>query len=160
MKTYLILVSVLFAGMLHQVCAQSLDEIIVQKRGLTFAYYHNGRQLRNNELLYLLDDNPEAKKELKKAHRNMMPARVLSYTGGLILAYPISAHIAGGTPSWTMAGIGAGLLFLSLPFTGAVMKREHQAIYVYNGGLQYAAKPRVNMEFGYEQKGATLKISF
>lgn len=160
MKTYLTLALVLFASLLHQVCAQSLDEIIVQKRGLAFTYYQNGRQLKNNELLHLLDNNPEAKKELKKAHRNMMPARALSYTGGLILAYPISAHIGGGVPSWSMAGIGAGLLFLSLPFTGAVMKREHQAIYVYNGGLQYVSKPKVNMEFGYEQKGATLKVSF
>jgi hypothetical protein len=160
MKTYLMLAVLLIAGLLNQSYAQIANEIDVQKKGLGFAYYLNGREISKNELLYILKDDPEAERFIKKSNRNIFPGKVLRYAGAASLGLAVGTYVTGGSPSWAAAGIGAALVFVSLPFTGAVLKREQQAVYVYNGGVRYASKPKVDMTLGYEQHGATLKISF
>lgn len=160
MKTYLTLIILVVASMLNQTYAQGLDEVVVQKKGLGFAYYHGGREISKNELLYVLKNDPEAQRMIKKSNRNIFPGKVLRYAGAATLGLAVGTYLTGGAPSWTAAGIGAGLVFISLPFTGAVLKHEQEAIYVYNGGVQYASKPKVDMTLGYEQYGATLKINF
>jgi hypothetical protein len=160
MKTYLLLVVLVIAGLLNQSYAQSPDEIVVQKKGLGFAYYLNGREISKNELLYVLEGDPDAERMIKKSHRNIFPGKVLRYAGTASLGLAVGTYLTGGSPSWAAAGIGAALVFVSLPFTGAVLKREQQAIYTYNGAVRYASKPKVDMTLGYEQHGATLKINF
>lgn len=160
MKTYLLLAVLLLASLLTQSYAQSADEIVVKKKGLGFAYFLGGREISKNELLYVLESDPAAERMIKKSHRNIFPGKVLRYAGAASLGLAAGTYLTGGSPSWAAAGIGAVLVFVSLPFTGAVLKREQQAIYVYNGGVRYDSKPKVDMTLGYEQHGATLKINF
>ena len=160
MKTYILILLLTLSGISHISLAQSPEEIIVQKKGLGFAYYQNGRQIGKNELLHILDGNPAARQELRKGYRNAWPATVLTYAGGLLLSYPMGKQLAGGHPNWLVSGAGAGLLTFSIPFVGAKMKREHQAIYVYNGGTYYAAKPRTDLRLGYGYNRATVALAF
>ena len=160
MKTYLMIAVLVITGLLNQTFAQINNEIVVQKKGLGFAYYLDGREISKNELLYVLKDDPEAERMIKKSNRNIFPGKVLRYAGAASLGLAVGTYVSGGSPSWAAAGIGAALVVVSLPFTGAVLKREHQAIYAYNGAVRYASKPKVDMTLGYEQHGATLKINF
>jgi hypothetical protein len=160
MKTYLLTLLLILSGLSYPVLAQSSDEIIVQKKGLGFAYYHNGRQISKKELLHVLESDPVARHELKKGYRNALPATLLTYAGGLLITYPMGKQLAGGHPNWLVSGAGAGLLTFSVPFAGAKMKREHQAIYAYNGGTHYAAKLRTDLRFGYALNRATVALAF
>lgn len=160
MKTSLLIVLLVLSGMCQPVWAQIQDEIIVQKKGLGFAYYQNGRQIGKNELLHILDNNPAARQELHKGYRNAWPATLLTFAGGLLISYPMGKQLAGGHPNWLVSGAGAGLLTFSLPFAGARMKREHQAIYVFNSGTHFAARPRTDLRLGYAFNRATVALAF
>lgn len=160
MKTYVLILLLVLSGISCPVLAQSADEIIVQKKGLGFSYYHNGRQISKKELLHVLDSNPVARQELRQGYRNAWPATLLTYAGGLLITYPMGKQLAGSHPNWLISGAGAGLLTFSLPFAGAKMKREHQAIYAYNGGTHYAAKPRTDLRLGYGYNRATVALAF
>lgn len=160
MKTCLMLAVLVMTGLLNYCYAQSPNEVVIQKKGLGFAYYLDGREISKNELFYVLEGDPAAERIIKKSHRNKFPGKVLRYAGAASLGMAVGTYVTGGPPNWAAAGIGAALVVISLPFTGAVLKREQQAIYAYNGAVRYASKPKVDMTLGYEQHGATLKISF
>jgi hypothetical protein len=160
LKTYFIVLLLFLSSLPSRAMAQGQDEILVQKKGFGFAYFHNGRQISKNELLHILDSDPGAKRELQKGFRNELPAAVLSYAGGLLISYPLGKQVAGGEANWLVSGAGSGLLTFSIPFAGAKMKREHEAIYVYNGGMQYAARPRTDLRLGYAYNRATVVLSF
>jgi hypothetical protein len=143
MRTILtFLLTVLACSFLNQVCAQSQGEIFVQQRGLSFAYYMDGRQISKSELHAVLDRHLEANKELKQGHKNMLPATLLSYAGGLLLGYQVTSQLTKGQSNWAVAGAGASMITLSLPFTGAAMKREQHAVYRYNIALRQAAEQK------------------
>ncbi len=160
MKTYLLVLLLVLSGFSYPVLAQNTDEIIVQKRGLGFSYFHNGRQISKKDLLHVLESDPAARQELKKGYRNAWPASLLTFAGGFLISYPMGKQLAGGQPNWLVSGAGAGLLTFSLPFAGAKMKREHEAIYVYNGGSHYAARPRTDLRVGYAHHGVTVALVF
>ncbi|WP_143732128.1 hypothetical protein [Pontibacter lucknowensis] len=160
MKTYLLMVLLILSSMYNCSLAQGDGEIIVQKKGLGFAYYQHGRQISKKQLLHILDQHPEARQELQKGNRNSLPASVLSYAGGLLITYPMSRQLSGNQPNWLISGAGASLLTFSIPFAGARMKREHRAIYVYNEGLRYASKPQPDIRLGYAFNRATLIFTF
>jgi hypothetical protein len=146
MKTiFAFLMTVLACSFLNQVCAQSQGEIFVQQRGLSFAYYMDGRQISKSELHAVLDRHLEANKELKQGHKNILPANLLSYAGGLLLGYQVTSQLTKGQSSWAVAGAGAGMITLSLPFSGAIMKREHHAVSRYNIALRQAAEQNQDM---------------
>ncbi|MFD2247842.1 hypothetical protein [Pontibacter ruber] len=159
-KLYALLIVVLLAGYVNHVNAQSQGEIVVKRNAIGNAYFLNGQLLSRNELLYVLESNPEAKKELKIAYRNNAPATILSYAGGFLIGYPIGAQLGGGEPNWKVAGVGLGLMALSFPFTSAIRKHEHNAISIYNNGLKKTYKSKVDLQLGYAGNGAALKLVF
>ncbi|MDO6391246.1 hypothetical protein Q4E40_13990 [Pontibacter sp. BT731] len=158
MKTSLPLLLLFLSSVLNSSFAQPSDEIIVQKKGLGFVYYRNGNQISKKQLLHILDQHPEARKELQKGHRNSLPASALAFAGGLLIGYPMSRQLTGYQPNWLVSG--AGLVTFSIPFAGAKMKREHQAIYVYNEGLRYAKRPNTDLRVGYAYSQAMLVFTF
>lgn len=160
MKTYLLLLLLGLSSVLNFAFAQAGGEIIVQKKGLGFAYYQHGNQISKKQLLHILDQHPEARQELQKGQRNSFPATALTYAGGLLISYPLSRKLTGYQPNWLVSGAGASLLTFSIPFAGAKMKREHQAIYVYNEGLRYAKRPDKDLRVGYAYNRASLVFTF
>lgn len=160
MKTFFLLLLLVLSSVLNTSFGQTSDEIIVQKKGLGFVYYHNGNQISKKQLLHILDQYPEARKELQKGHRNSLPASALAFAGGLLIGYPMSRQLTGYQPNWLVSGAGAGLVTFSIPFAGAKMKREHQAIYVYNEGLRYAKRPNTDLRVGYAYSRAMLVFTF
>ncbi|PVY42146.1 hypothetical protein [Pontibacter virosus] len=160
MKASLLLLLLGLSSVLNVSFAQHGGEIIVQKKGLGFAYYQQGSQISKKQLLHILDQHPEARKELQKGHRNTLPASVLTYAGGLLISYPMSKQLVGTQPNWLVSGAGASMLTFSIPFAGAKMKREHQAIQVYNQGLQSAKRQHTDLRVGYAYNRASFVFTF
>lgn len=101
MKTSLLLLLLNFSSVFNGITAQYSDEIIVQKKGFGFAYYQTGSQLSKEQLLHILDQHPEARKELQKGHRNSLPASMLTYAVGLLITYPMSRQLATNLTGWS-----------------------------------------------------------
>jgi hypothetical protein len=53
-----------------------------------------------------------------------------------MIGWPVGAAIGGGNPNWAMAGIGAGLIVVSIPISQGVNKHAAIAVDSYNKGLE------------------------
>lgn len=60
---------------------------------------------------------------------------ILGYAGGFMIGWPLGTAIGGGEPNWALAGIGAGLVVLSIPLSSSAKKKTIKAIELYNQGL-------------------------
>jgi hypothetical protein len=76
-----------------------------------------------------------------------------------MVGWPIGAAMAGGEPNWTMAGIGAGLIIISIPISLKFNKQAKQAVDIYNGGLQ-SSSLRTKSELRFLMTGNGLGLTF
>lgn len=53
-----------------------------------------------------------------------------------MVGWPLGSALAGAKPEWIMAGIGAGLIAVSIPITRKYNKQAKSAVDEYNGGLE------------------------
>ncbi|WP_128397008.1 hypothetical protein [Botryobacter ruber] len=134
--------------------------VVTKKVGTTFTL--DGVKLSPSQLEDVVRENPEALQEMKVARRNMIPVTVLSYAGGFMVGYPLGSAIGGGTPNWTMAGVGAGLLALSIPFSVGYSKHAQQAAELYNEGLYTSQdrQGRLRFRLGFATSGPGLAVTF
>jgi hypothetical protein len=98
-------------------------------------YTQNEELLTMAELEQAMEVNPEAFRLIKKSRTNNTFATVLSFTGGLLVGFPIGTAIAGGDPEWALAGVGAGLIVVSIPISSKSYKQGMQAVSLYNSTI-------------------------
>ncbi len=80
-------------------------------------YTQNGELLTMAEVQQAMEISPEALRLIKKSKANNSLATVLSFAGGLLVGFPLGTAIGGGEPEWAIAGVGAGLIVLSIPIS-------------------------------------------
>jgi hypothetical protein len=140
--------------------AQYQSDSITVKKGLGTTFLQNDRRLKPKELLVITKANPAAFKEMKIAKSNYDASSVFGFVGGFLVGWPIGTALGGGEPNWTMAGIGAGLIVVSIPFSSAYSKRAKNAIGIYNGGLRGTTGAKVKFNLGLTHNGLSLKMRF
>ena len=101
--------------------------------GLKFT--QNGKNLTMNELVSTMKSSPNSYKLIKSAKSNNLLAQVIGGVGGGLIGFPIGTAIGGGKPNWTLAGIGAGLVGISIPISSNVKKKAKKAVEIYNSSL-------------------------
>lgn len=84
------------------------------------------------QVQYILEANPMAFDEFKKARLNSAVASVLGFSGGLLIGVPLGTAILGGDPEWGLAMGGAALLISSIPFNRAFKRHAFNAVDIYN----------------------------
>ncbi len=84
------------------------------------------------QVQYILEVNPTAFAEFKKARVNSAVASVLGFSGGLLIGVPIGTALVGGNPEWGLAMGGAALLITSIPFNRAFKRHALSAVDIYN----------------------------
>lgn len=112
------------------------DTITMKKVFGGYEFSQHGQILKMNELLKILQPNEAAFKQMQAAQTTNAFATVIGFVGGFMIGFPIGTAIAGGEPNWAMAGIGAGLLVVTIPITKRFNTQSKQAIESYNSGLQ------------------------
>ncbi len=100
-----------------------------------YNFYHEGRRLQMNQLVALMKHNDLAYRQIKAAQSNYTLAMILSSAGGFMIGWPLGSALAGGDPNWALAGIGAGLVVVSIPISQHFNKQAKEAIGTFNGGL-------------------------
>lgn len=114
----------------------STDSISMKKVFGGYQFYQGDKRLNMNQLVKAMEPNEKAYKEIKSAQSTYTLSTIVGFAGGFMVGWPIGTAIGGGEPNWTMAGIGAGLIVVSIPITQSFNKKAKQAVETYNGGLQ------------------------
>ncbi|MBS2210241.1 hypothetical protein KEM09_02445 [Carboxylicivirga mesophila] len=157
-KQILILLCALFA-IGASVVAQSQDSISVEKRWGT-VFTQNGKVLKPRQLLEITHKSPEAYQSMLQAKKNYDAGAVIGFIGGFMVGWPCGTALAGGDPEWAMAGIGAGLIAISIPFSTAYVKHTKRAVAIYNGTLINETKEVAQINFGATSAGIGVKVTF
>lgn len=105
----------------------------------------------------ILRENPVAFEEFNKAKLNYNIAGALGFTGGLLIALPITTAIVGGNPEWAFAAAGAGLVLASIQFNRIFKSRALNSLDIYNGKI---ATSRVGPAVYFNGSGARLVLKF
>ncbi|MBK6929738.1 MAG: hypothetical protein IPH12_02340 [Saprospirales bacterium] len=159
MKKTLILL--LLAGTAGIAFAQtSADTIEIKRTAFGTVFRSNGKTLRPRQLLHLTQPNPEAHRYMQKAKTNYDLSFVLSFAGGFLVGYPLGTAIAGGDANWTLAGIGAGLIVVSVPFTVGYTKNAKEAARLYNAGLPKTGFRERELYFRIDANGVGVRLGF
>jgi hypothetical protein len=135
-------------------------DIQMQKSFWGTKFISDGKVLKPREVLVLLESNPEAYQEFKKAKTNLAVANVFGFIGGAMIGWPLGAAAGGGDVQWGVVGAGAGVVLLAIPFNSSYNKRAKRAIDLYNnkptGAIQ--RKPSLSLQpLGF---GAKLRLTF
>ena len=112
------------------------DSITMKKVFGGYKFYLGDRILNMSNLINTMRPNEQAYYEIKAAQSTYTIASIFSFAGGFLVGWPLGTAIAGGDPNWTLAGIGAGLIIISIPITQKFIKQTKGAVKTYNQGLQ------------------------
>ena len=136
------------------------DSITFVKKALGTVFQQNGRSLTPKQLLEITSVNSDALAEMKIAKTNYDVGYVFGCAGGFLIGWPIGAAIAGGDANWTLAGIGAGLAIISIPFTSGYTKHAKNAIRLYNSSLMYPFNSKFEPKVKIIPGGVGVLINF
>lgn len=112
------------------------DSISMKKVFGGYQFYQGEQRLNVNQLVNTMKPNNQAYQQIKSAQSTYTIATIIGGVGGFMVGWPIGTALGGGEPNWTMAGIGAGLIVVSIPISQSFNKKAKQAVETYNSGLQ------------------------
>lgn len=137
--------------------SQDTGEIYLTKKG----FVQNDALLTMQQVLSTMESNPTAHAQMKSANGTNGFLMVLSYTGGALVGYPLGTAIAGGEPEWALAGIGAGLILLSLPIQKSFKKKANSALDTFYGresAMRKCFKPQLQLASTKNGTGLVLRF--
>lgn len=134
------------------------DTIVIREHGNI--YMLNDQVLTLPDLISLTSDNPQAYDEIWKAKSNSEVANVFAILGGALVGWPLGTAIGGGDPQWELAGIGAGLIAIAIPFATTASKQTTRAIKLYNEGIKLNAEKNITLKAGIYNDGVGFCLKF
>lgn len=158
MKNQLVIVAILFLCAFQTFAQSSEQTIQIKKTAFGTSYLQNEKKLTPKQLLDITQYNAEANEIMKKAKTNADVSMVLGAIGGFMIGWPLGTAIAGGDPNWTLAGVGAGFVVVSIPFSVKYSKQAKEAVSIHNKTFEGVS--RLNFDIGCFHSGLGLKISF
>jgi len=114
------------------------------------------------DLVKIMESNKQSYDFIKKAQSNNTMALFFGCTGGYLVGWPIGTAMGGGEPNWTLVGIGAGLIAISIPFSSGANKNTKQAMELYNSSLNSTSFYEFKPEFKFlaNANGIGLSMNF
>jgi hypothetical protein len=120
----------------------------------------NGKVIMYNQVFALMNGNPEALSAMQRIKSNNFASSIFAYSGGFLIGYPLGQAIGGGKPQWELAGIGAGLVLLAIPFSVAAHNNARIAVRLYNAKVIQTASVRTKIDIGLTNNGLGIRFSF
>lgn len=141
---------------------QSANDTIVLKRAFGgYQYFQGEKKLNMSQLVNIMQPNEKAYEQIKSAQSSLTFAMIFSYAGGFMVGYPIGTAIGGGEPNWKLAGIGLGLIVISIPLNQSAMKKTNEAVNLYNSGFRSSSSlPKAELHLSSSKDGIGLRLKF
>ncbi|SFU01618.1 hypothetical protein SAMN04489724_3311 [Algoriphagus locisalis] len=161
MKTSLLILSFLILSFTSTFGQAAQDSITLKKDFWGYKFYQGDKRVQIGDLVNIMRTNEEAYKSIKSAQSNYTMASIIGFAGGFMVGWPIGTAIAGGDPSWGLAGIGAGFLVATIPLTNSFVKKSKFALDAYNGGSTSSSVwDRSEMSLSLSGSGLGLSLRF
>ncbi|MGQ8336678.1 hypothetical protein ACUNWD_09015 [Sunxiuqinia sp. A32] len=112
------------------------NPIVMKKVFGGYLFYQNDQRLTMSKLVKAMEPNEQAYQEIKAARGTFTFATIVGGAGGFMLGWPIGGALAGDDMNWTMAGIGVGLIVVSIPITQKFNRQAKSAVNTFNGELK------------------------
>ena len=114
-------------------CFEAFSQPIEMHKTLGGAHFQRDTiYLSHRHVSEILSVDPQATQEFNLAMKNYRVGGILGFSGAILLAIPVITAISGGEPEWLMAGGGAVLLGVSVPFSLAFKRHSENALEGYN----------------------------
>jgi hypothetical protein len=111
--------------------------ITVRSAGLGSSYEQRGVSLDQGDMLDKLSERPATRDDVQKARTLQTVAVILGATGGALIGWPIGSAIGGDPdPAWILAGIGAGVVVVSIPFSISSSSSVAKAVKAHNDSFE------------------------
>jgi hypothetical protein len=137
------------------------DSIVVKKIFGGYKFLQNNQPLTVKQLGQTLQYNPEAAKLFQQAKPNVAAATLFALAGGALVGWPVGTALGGGKPSWELAGIGVGLIAISIPFSAGFNKNAKAAVAKFNQGTRtscFEKRTEFKLIFATNSVGLTIKF--
>lgn len=126
----------LLSGCAGQQKFDASSAITVRSGGFGNSYEQAGGPLDRGDMLDKLSEREPTKADADSAQTLGTVAAVIGAVGGALVGWPIGGAIAGSRePPWVLAGIGAGVIAVSIPFSIAAGNRVESAVQSHNKSL-------------------------
>ncbi len=112
--------------------AQTGADTIEVRKKLSTTYRLRGRMLTPSQLLDHTRGLTPAYDEMRLAKKNYDWGYGFGFAGGFLVGWPLGTAVFGGKPNWALAGIGAGLIGVSIPFSSAFNRHAKRAVRIFN----------------------------
>ena len=161
MKRISLIITLLTLGLSFTFGQSPADSISMKKVFGGYHFYQGDNRLNMKQLVNAMEPNEQAYKEIKSAQSTYTLASIVGFAGGFMVGWPLGTAIGGGDPNWAMAGIGAGLIVVSIPISQNFNKKAKQAVDTYNGGLQTSSFwDKSELRFSMTSNGVGLPLTF
>lgn len=140
---------------------QTNDSITMKKVVGGYQFFQGEERLTVNKLVKAMKTNNEAYSLVKSAQSNNTIASVIGGVGGFMLGWNLGTALGGGEPNWAVAGVGAGLIVVSIPISHSFNKKVKKAVETYNRGFQTSSFWDDNkLNLSLKSNGIGLCLSF
>ncbi|MFV0378012.1 MAG: hypothetical protein ACK5JD_12015 [Mangrovibacterium sp.] len=161
MKRTSLVLGLMLLSLFAAIAQTNPGQITVKKSFGSNQFFQAEKRLTINQVVKLMEPTPEAYQLMKSARANNTWAAVFGAAGGFMIGWPLGAAIAGGDPDWVMAGVGAGLVGISIPFASKSTRQSQQAVDGYNesiGSTNYQPKTELNLQVTADGLGLALRF--
>jgi len=139
----------------------STDSITIKKIFGGYQFFQGEKRLNLNQLVKMMEPNEKAYQQIKSAQTDNTLANIFGIAGGFMVGWPLGSALGGGEPNWTMAGVGAGLIVISIPITKSFNKKAKQAVQTYNAKWQSTSFCDENeLKLSFNRNGVGLMLNF
>ena len=161
MKRIVLIMTILLVSLTCAFGQTNTDSISMKKVFGGYQFYQGNKMLNINQLSTAMKPNEEAYMQMKSAKSTYTMAMIVSCAGGFMVGWPIGTSLGGGEPNWAMAGIGAGLIVVSIPITKSFNKKAKLAVDTYNAGLLSSSVwERSELKLSFSGNGMGLALRF
>ena len=162
MKRIVVILTLLTVSLSFAFGQTETDSISVKKVFGGYQFYQGENRLNVKQLVNTMKPNEDAYTQIKSAQSSYTMASIVSFAGGFMIGWQLGAAVGGGDPNWAMAGIGAGLIVVTIPISQKFNKQAKQAVETYNQGLQQTSSfwDKSELRFSMTGNGLGLTLRF
>ena len=144
MKSAKYIFIIFFLGVFSNAQAQNETKLRLQSNFFSNKFFKGDTLISVNQVLYEMAPNESVYKLMKSAKKDFVFAQILGATGGILIGWPIGTAVAGGEPNWILAGVGAGILAISIPISINFKNKARSAIAKHNNLITGSNKSSYN----------------